>query len=144
MDLIKDIKRKRAKQRRKQPFKRGVFNQISFIIRTYGLKKNFLSVLENFENDLPKTNLNATRVRVKTPMENPLFSLVTKDEYALTKSIINKVDNSYLTFAHSPEEILLSGPLYHLNPSLSPEKLRRYHFATLFLHERAKEENMRI
>ena len=102
-----------------------------------------MDLLDNVEDGLPKEKVKFTRVRVKTPMESPLFSLVTKDEYALTKSIINKVDNSYLTYAHSPEEILLSGPLYHLNPSLSPEKLRRYHFETLLLHERAKEENMR-
>lgn len=74
-------------------------------------------------------------------MEWPLFSLATEKEYALTMSIISKVDNSYLKFAQSPGEILLCGPLYRLNPSLSPEKLRRYHFETLLLHERAKTEN---
>lgn len=144
MDLKKDIKRKQAKQRRKQPFKRGVFNQISCIVRTYGLKENFLNILENVEKNPSKMNLNAGRVRMKKPIESPLFSLVTEDEYAITKSIENKVDNAYLMFAHSPEELLWCGPLYRLNSSLTTEKLERYHFETLFLHELAKKENMRV
>jgi hypothetical protein len=74
-------------------------------------------------------------------MENSLFSLVTKEEYSLTVSIIDKIQNPYLKFASSPEEIILSSPLYHINPSLDSEKLMRYHFMTLYLHERAKTLN---
>ena len=138
MNLLTNIKRKREQQRKKQPLKRDVFYQVSGIVRTYGLNMNFLTVLEKIEEYLSKMNLNSNRVRVKAPMESPLFSLVTQDEYALTLSIIRKIDNSYLMYAHSPEEILLCDPLYRLNPSLSTEKLARYHFETLFLHERAK------
>jgi len=138
MNLLTNIKRKREQHRKKQPFKRDIFNQVSGIVRTYGLNMNFLTVLEKIEEYLSKMNLNSNRVRVKAPMESPLFSLVTQDEYALTLSIIRKIDNSYLMYAHSPEEILLCDPLYHLNPSLSPVKLARYHFETLFLHERVK------
>ncbi len=142
LNLLHHIKSKRAKQSRKLPIKRDVFNRISSIVRKYELKKNFLSVLENVEDYLSKTNSSYNRVRVKASMESPLFSLVTKDEYALTISIIKKIDNSYLKFAHSPDEILLCGPLYRLNSSLSPEKLMRYHFETLILHERASTNNM--
>jgi hypothetical protein len=75
-------------------------------------------------------------------MERSLFSLVTESEYSLTLSIIGKVDNTYLQFAESPEEILLCGTLYGLNPTIGPEKLMRYHFETLLLHERASTDNM--
>jgi len=143
MDLLKDIKRKRAKQRRKQPIAGNVFNNISRIVRQHDLGESFLGVLDNVEDYLSGENLKFSRVRVKTPMQSPLFSLTTEDEYAVTMSIISKVDNSYLMFAHSPEEILLCRPLYRLNPSLPPEKLMRYHFETLFLHERAKVDNMK-
>ena len=142
MDLLKNIKRKRAKQRKKQPIRRDVFNHISGLVRWYGLKESFLSVLDNAEDQLPRENSKLSRrVRLKTPMESPLFSLTTKDQYSLTMSILSRVDNPYLKFAHSPEEILLCGPLYRLNPSIGPEKLIRYHFETLFLHERAKAYN---
>ena len=137
MDLLKGIKQKRVKQRQKQPIKRDVFNQISGLVRWYGLKENFLDVLDKVEDYLPKEDLQYTRVRLKTPMERSLFSLVTESEYFLTLSIISKVDNTYLQFAESPEEILLCRPLFRLNPTIDPEKLMRYHFETLLLHERA-------
>ncbi len=144
MDLLKHIKRKRAKQKRKQPIRRDVFNQICSLVKQYDLKESFLSVLDNVEDDLSGENLKFTRVRLKTPMESSLFSLATKDEYSLTMSIIGKVDNAYLKFANSPEEILLCGPLYRLNPLLTNQKLMRYHFETLLLHERAKASNSEV
>ncbi len=142
MDLLKDIKQKRTKKRQKKPIRRDVFNQISGLVRWYGLKENFLDVLDKVEDYLSKEDLQFTRVRLKTPMERSLFSLVTESEYSLTLSIISKVDNTYLQFAESPEEILLCGTLYGLNPTIGPEKLMRYHFETLLLHERASTDNM--
>jgi hypothetical protein len=141
MDLLKDIKRNRAKQRQKKPIKRNVFNQISVLVRQYGLEKSFLNALDEVEDYLSTKNLKFARIRLKVPVESPLFFLVTKEEYFLTMSIIKKIDSPYLRFAHSPEEVLLCKPLYRLNPSLSTERLMRYHFETLYLHERAKVKN---
>lgn len=143
MDILTHLKKKRERQPNKQPFKRDVFNNISQIVSEYGLEKNFLSAFENAEGRLFQKNLNGHRVRVKTLTANRLFSLVSQEEYALTQSIISKINNSYLLFAHSPEEILLCGPLYRLNPALKPEQLARYHFETLLLHERAKTNNQK-
>ncbi len=137
MTLLEYIRNERVRQQKKKPIKRDVFKQISGLVRRYGLKENFLDVLDKVEDYLSKEDLQHTRIRLKTPMERSLFSLVTESEYSLTLSIISKVDNSYLQFAESPEEILLCRPLYRLNPSLPTEKLMRYHFETLFLHERA-------
>ena len=142
MNLLTHIKRERKQQRKKKPLKRDVFNQIGGLVRWYGLKENFLDVLDKVEDYLSKEDLQYTRVRLKTPMERSLFSLVTENEYSLTMSIISKVDNSYLQFAESPEEILLCRPLFRLNPTIGPEKLMRYHFETLLLHERASTDNM--
>ncbi len=144
MDLLHHIKRKRTKQKSKQPIRRDVFNQICSLVREYDLKESFLSVLDNVEDDLSVDNLKFNRVRLKTPMESSLLALATKDEYFLTMSIIGKVGNAYLKFANSPEEILLCGPLYRLNPSLTNQKLMRYHFETLLLHERAKAFNSEV
>jgi hypothetical protein len=141
MDLLKDIKQKRAKQKQKKPFSRDAFNQISSIVKQYGLNNDFLSILDNVDDYLSRQNFKFSRIRVKTLMENHLFSLATRDEYTVTMSIISKIDNPYLKFAHSPEEIILCEPLYCLNPSLTPEKLIRYHFETLLLHEHIKIKN---
>jgi hypothetical protein len=144
MTLQEYIRNERVRQRKKQPIQRDVFNQISGLVRRYGLKENFLDVLDKVEDYLSKEDLQFPRVRLKTPMERSLFSLVTESEYSLTLSIISKVDNSYLQFAESPEEILLCRPLFRLNPTIGPEKLMRYHFETLLLHERASTDNMNI
>ena len=141
MDLLKDIKRKRAKQKQKKPIQRDAFNQISDLVRQYGLEKSFLDALNEVEDCLSTKDLKFARIRLKVPVESSLFSLVTQEEYFLTMSIITKVDSPYLRFAHSPEEILLCKPLYGLNPSLAPERLMRYHFETLLLHERTKIKN---
>ena len=138
MDLLKNIKQKRARQKQKKPIKGDVFNQISGLVRRFGLEESFLDALDAAEDYLPGRNLKSARIRVKEPVERPLFSLVTEAEYFLTVSIIQKADSPYLRFAHSPEEILLARPLYRLNPSLAAEKLTGYHFETLLLHERAK------
>ena len=55
-------------------------------------------------------------------------------------TIVSKLDNPYLQFVHSPEEILLSAPLYQANPSFSPRDLMRSDFEALLLCQRAKEE----
>jgi len=138
MTFLQHIRNERARQRKKKPLKRDVFNQICSLVREYDLKENFLSDLDNVEDDLSGENFKFNRVKLKTPLESSLFSLATKDEYSFTMSIIGKVDNAYLLFATSPEEILLCGSLYCLNPSLTNQKLMRYHFETLLLHERAK------
>jgi hypothetical protein len=67
-----------------------------------------------------------------------LFSLAEQKEYVLTLAIIDKINNPYVEFAQSPEEIALSKLLFELNPSLGEEKLERYHFETLLLYEQAK------
>lgn len=138
MTLLKDIKLKRTKQRAKQPIRRDVFNRISGIVRQYCLEESFLRVLDDAREYLAKNDFEPARVRMKKPMEFPLFSLVTHQEYSLTTSIIRRVENPYLEFVHSPEEILLCEHLYLLNPSIPPERLMRFHFETLVLHERTK------
>jgi hypothetical protein len=143
MDLLKNIKQQRAEQRKKQPVEKGVFNPVSAIIKQYGLEQNFLDALDNVNAYLPGESLASDRVKVKKPLDIPLFSLATEDEYALAMSIIRRIDNPYLEFAATPEEIILSKPLYRLNPALHPEKLVRYHFETLILHERSKTDHMK-
>jgi len=138
MDLLKDIKQKRAKQKQKKPFRRNAFHQICCIVKQYGLDNNFLSIIDNVDDYVSRESLNFPRIRVKAQVENHLFPLATKDEYMLTMSIISKINNPYLKFVHSPEEIIWCETLYRLNPLIDSKKLIRYHFETLYLHEHAK------
>ncbi len=139
MNLLEHIRHKRTRKRKKQLFEREVFTKISALVRWYGLDENFLKKLDNAEDYPPREKMDFVRVRTKKPFDFPLFSLSSRDEYDLTRALLRKVNNPYLSFAHSPEEILLSGILYRMNAELRPEELRRYHFETLLLCEHAKK-----
>ena len=140
MDLLHNIRSDRARQRKKQPYRRTVFNTVSCIIRGYGLGADFLKLSNNPEDFLSEERTGRAENKVKIMFEVPPFSLVSREEYWLAMTIQAKLDNPYLAFAHSPEEILLSVALYESNPTLGSEHLLRYHFETLLLCQRAKEE----
>lgn len=140
MEIVQYIKNKRSQQKKKLLFKRKVFNKISGLVRWYGLDDGFLKALDKPVDYLSRENLKLVQFKSKIPFEFPLFSLVTKEEYNLAMAIIQKIDNPYLQFVQSPEEVILCKHLYRLNPALSPEKLMRYHFETLLLYERNNQD----
>lgn len=140
MDLLEQIKSDRAQKRKKQPLRPTLFHRISGLVKRYGLGESFIRKLENPEDFLLERNIELAAVRKKQPFEIPLYSLLEEKEYRLTMAIINKMNNRYLEFVYSPEEIAISKPLFDLNPSLGTEELEGYHFETLLLCERAKDE----
>jgi hypothetical protein len=140
MDLLQKIKSERAQSKKKRPFKRRLFDKVNGLVRTYSLEESFLSRLEVPEDYFSEAKVEFAQLRKKRPIEFPLFSLSAEKEYRLTTAIMNKVDNPYLEFAQSPDEIVISKTLFDLNPSLGTDTLERYHFETLLLCERAKKE----
>ena len=138
MDLLQDIRSDRARQKRKQPYIRSLFNTVCSLVKAYGLREDFLRSLDNLDNWLPEKNMTVTRLKAKDAVEFSLFSLASREEYDVAVAIMSKIDNPYLQFAHTPEEILLAGPLYEANPLLKSEDLVRCHFETLLLYERGK------
>jgi hypothetical protein len=140
MDLLQKIKSERAQSKKKRPFKRRLFAKVNGLVRTYSLEESFLSRLEVPEDYFSEAKVEFAQLRKKRPIEFPLFSLSAEKEYRLTTAIMNKVDNPYLEFAQSPDEIVISKTLFDLNPSLGADTLERYHFETLLLCERAKKE----
>ncbi|MCI0528508.1 MAG: hypothetical protein L0Y56_13800 [Nitrospira sp.] len=135
MDLVKHIKHGRAQKKVKQPFRRTLFDRVSAIVKRHALGEAFVKTLENFSEDRLREYLRINRIRPKDHLEPPLFSLATQAEYRATIAILDMVNNPYLHFVSSPDEILLCRPLFHLNPFLEPEKLAHHHFATLLLRE---------
>lgn len=132
-NLLEDIKRGRAQKRTKQPFRRALFDRVNAIVKRHALGEAFVRTLENFSDDQLSEYLTSNRIKPKDHLEFPLFSLSTEEEYRVTIAILNAANNPYLHFASSPDEILLCRPLFDLNPFLEPDKLTRYHFATLLL-----------
>ena len=138
MDILKQIKTDREQKNKKQPFSPTLFGRISGLVEEYRLGESFLEKLESPVDLFLEKEAEFARVKKKQPFMIPLFSLVEQDEYVLTLAIIEKVNNPYLEFAQSPEEIALSRHLFDLNPALGTEKLESYDFETLLLYEQAK------
>jgi hypothetical protein len=138
MNLFDHIRHKHTEKREKHPFERELFTQISALVRWYGLDESFLKKLDHFEDDMSVKKMDFIKITTKKPVDFPLFSFSSRDEYDLTRTILRKVNNPYIWFAHCPEEILLSGILYRMNAELPAEALRCYDFETLLRVEYAK------
>jgi hypothetical protein len=140
--LIRDIRRKRAKGKQKQPFRQDEFNRVNSIVKQYGLDDTFLSIIDEGRNSEIRS-FQPPQVRAKVPISS-LFALATREEYSITMAIMEKITSPYLKFAQSPEEILICDRLYRLNPSIPPKKLMRFHFETLLLHESARTDRKKL
>ncbi|MGD8503881.1 MAG: hypothetical protein PVF76_05690 [Syntrophobacterales bacterium] len=138
MNLLQQIMSDRAQRKKKEPLRPTLFDRVSGLVKEYRLEESFLEKLESPEDFLREKKAEFARVRKKQPFRIPLFSLSEQKEYSLTLAILDKMNNPYLEFAQSPEEIALSKLLFDLNPVLGTDKLERYHFETLLLYERAK------
>jgi hypothetical protein len=140
MDLLHNIKSDRARQRSRQLHERSVFLTVSCIVKEYRLGEDFVRLLDHKEDCRFPERIESLKVKGKKGFEVPPFSLVSQEEYRLVTTITGRLGNPYLQFAQSPEEIILSAPLYRANPSISFDELLRFDFETLFLCQRAKEE----
>jgi hypothetical protein len=113
---------------------------VNLIVRRYGLTEDIVTKLTgNAAPNIADGNgfIHGPPKRKKR-LEALPFSLSAPRDYFLTKRIIETANNPYLGFAHSPDEIILSGPLFHMNPNIRPELLERQHFETLFPAEQAR------
>lgn len=137
MPLLQHFKQARAKP--KEPFRRSAFTTVSALVQKHRLDESFLARLQEFSLPEPEWLL-SFKPAAKPPGAPPPFSLVPEPQYRLTLAILAKADNPYLAFAHSPEELVLSGTLYRLNPHLKPAVLARVHFLTLLASECIRRE----
>jgi hypothetical protein len=143
VDYLTEIRRDRLKKRRRQPFQPTLFARISAVVREYRLTEDFVVRLTVGESPLP-LDLDRIIPGEREPLVIPLYSLVTEDEYRVTRGILEKVSNPYVAYVQSPEDILFSHPLFARNPALPPDRLVRWPFETLLLCELAKEEVQRL
>jgi hypothetical protein len=107
--------------------------KIHVLVQAYGLGEDFLRKIDEFTDMFPLEKFNHHAVMIKEKLQLPLFDLATPEKYRLTLAIIEKVNNPYLHFAHSPEEILWCTSLFRHHPDIEPERLAAHHFQTLLL-----------
>jgi hypothetical protein len=145
MDLIRNIRKERAQRDQKQPYRPTLFVRVVSIVRQYNLDSGFLRKLDDFGRTPPGKIVDTCEWKSKSRLTLLLFPLATEEEYNLVRTVLSIADNPYLHYAQSPDEILLSGPLYHRNPSIEPARLEYSHFEALLLADGIMEcmENLR-
>jgi hypothetical protein len=133
MDLKETLRQGRARGREKAPFPPSLFCRIGGMVRRHGLGEAFLGLCRALPAVQAEDLARRHRSEAKPFYEPPLFFLATSEEYRLIQEILAVLTNPYLAWAASPEEILLSQPLWGRRPDWSPEALSSRHFAELFL-----------
>ncbi len=135
MVLRKEIRSQRVQERTKRPFEPRLFDRVGLVVRSFGLGDDFLQRLDNLGAGPTPREFRFRGPRRKGRLEPLLFALLTQEEYRIAVGIMERVQNPYLAFAASRYEILLSGPLFRMNPDIGAGSLARHHFETLLMAE---------
>ena len=135
MNLKDSLRRDRVRGKGKEPLPRTLFAHVGGLVRHYRLKEKFCQIIAQINAGGIEDLVQAHQDTPKNSYEPPLFFLATPEEYRVIKEILIEADNPYLAWAASPEEILLSRPLYIRCPDLAPEALAARHFAALFVND---------
>jgi hypothetical protein len=135
MDLKDSLHRERIRGREKQPLPPSRFSHVGGLVRRYQLGEEFCQLLKGKTAESAEKLAQDSQSDAKVPYEPPLFFLATPGEYQVIQEILSALDNPYLAWAHSPEEILLSQPLWQRCPNLDPEDLAHRHFAALIMND---------
>lgn len=137
--LIDSIREGRVREGEKRPFEPRLFDRVAAVVKSFGLGRRFLEEMETWQPSLAVRSPGLMRTRKKRGPEPIPFSLVSESEYRVAIGIIERLDNPYLAFVGDPEELLLSGVLFRINPNLKPEVLARVHFGAVLRHELARK-----
>ncbi len=132
MDLKDSLRHERARGKEKVPLAPSLFSHIGGLVRRHRLGEPFCRLIESLSAKAIETLARSHRNEAKPLYEAPLFFLATPEEYQVIQQILSVLDNPYLAWAQSPEEILLSGPLWQKRPGLDQETLTSRHFAALW------------
>jgi hypothetical protein len=132
MDLKDSFRRDRLRGKEKEPWALSHFSHVGGLVQRYRLGEAFCRLIGEMTAAGAETLARTHQSAPKAPYKPTLFFLATPEEYQVIQEILSGLDNPYLAWASSPEEILLSQTLWNRRPGLTPEVLASHHFATLF------------
>jgi hypothetical protein len=135
MNLKDAWQRERLRERAKEPFSPSLFSQVGGLVRRYHLGEAFCRTIETITEEAADKLAGEGASLAKVPYEPPLFFLATPEEFQVIQEILSGLDNPYLRWAHSPEEMLLSQTLWRRRPGLEPQELATRHFAGLYWND---------
>ncbi len=140
MGLKDSIQKRRERSKTPEVFEPDAFTRVAAILEAFGLNgESFLRLLDEEPVSRTVARALAREGPRKASVPLPLFALVDPSEFAPLETILSRVQCPYLPWAASPEEVLLSRPLYALDPSIPPQRLKRYSYAFLYRYYAAKK-----
>jgi hypothetical protein len=131
MDLKDSFRQDRLRGKEREPLAPSLFSHVGGLVRHYRLEEAFCRRIGEMTAASAETLARTLQSAPKAPYQPPLFFLADLEEYQVIQEIISGLENPYLAWASSPEEILLSQTLWNRRPDLAPEALAIHHFATL-------------
>ncbi len=138
MELLRIMKREHTRKKAKRPFRRPGYAVVVTIIAEYGLTEDFLKELQSAPPFPKSSNFLKGPLRDKRELETVPFPLSEPKQFYLARKILERTANPYVVFACSPDEIVLSAPLFRANPWIRPDLLKKRHFESLLLAEIAR------
>jgi hypothetical protein len=132
MNLKESLRRDRVRGQTKSPLAPDLFSQVGGLVRRHRLGEAFCRLMGTMTGARTEALARACGSHAKPLYEAPLFFLATPEEYQVIDQILTGLVNPYLAWARSPEEILLSLPLWRRRPGLDPETLNCRHLAALW------------
>jgi hypothetical protein len=132
MDLKESLRRDRDRGQAKSPLAPDLFSQVGGLVRRHRLGEAFCRLMATMSQARAEALARACGSHAKPLYEASLFFLATPEEYQVIDQILSELANPYLAWARSPEEILLSRPLWRRRPGLDPETLNCRHLAALW------------
>jgi hypothetical protein len=131
MDLKESLRRDRTRGQAKSPLAPDLFSQVGGLVRRHRLGEAFCRLMGTMTGARGGALARACGSHAKPSYEAPLFFLATPEEFHFVQRIVAELANPYLAWARSPEEILLSLPLWQRRPGLDPEILSSRHYGAL-------------
>lgn len=140
VSLRDSIQKRRERSKTREVFEPDAFTCVAAILEAFGLSgETFLRLLDEEPVSRTVARALAREGPRKTVVSLPLFALVDPPEFPPLETILSRVQCPYLRWAASPEDVLLSRPLYALHPSIPPRRLKRYSYAFLYRYYAAKK-----
>lgn len=133
-EIIKQLKEEKDR-REKERFRCSIFSRVNAMVKEYRLGKDFINRIDRFLLNPMIETVGVFPAKAKKNFDPPLFSLSDQEQYRTTMEIIKRVENPYLLYANSPDELILSLILYRINPSIKRDELEKFHFEMLLRRE---------
>ncbi|MEJ5348958.1 MAG: hypothetical protein WHS46_09755 [Desulfosoma sp.] len=131
MELRDRLRQRRARNQSEAEFEPDIFTRVVAILDHYGMRAEDLAFHREPIDGIVCRVLTRGEIR-KKKLPPILFGFAHAKSFSAVKDLLDRLESPYLRWAGSPEDLLLSRPLFALHSQLPAHLLSRYSFAFLY------------